>query len=97
MKLYPVDKPAGEAPTDAEDPDSGLGSALEIRDARASGHAVWLQSPAQEFKALGNELIYRRQGTAELPNDETYFSANRGTGLRIEKIDRTLDGPDAGK
>lgn len=96
VKLYPVDKPAPETPPEDED-GSGLGSALEIRDARASGHAVWLQSPAQGLKALGNELIYRRQGTAEQPNDETYFSANRGTGLRIEKIDQIREGPDAGK
>ncbi len=91
VKLFPVDMPTSGTE------ESSTESELEIRDARASGHAVWLQSPGQGFRALGNELIYRKLGTAKAPSDETYFSANRGTGLRIDKTDVATSGPSAGK
>jgi hypothetical protein len=84
----------GERPPAAGEKSGALGN-LEIRDAKASGHAVWLQSPGEGFRALGNELIYKRLGQTQ--GDETYFRANRGTGLQIWKTDVARSGPDAGK
>ncbi len=66
---------------------STVGS-LELRWLKASGHAVWLQSQAQEMVARGNELIYERPG----PNkpDKIYFRSTATTRVWVEKINRDV-------
>lgn len=94
VKLYKPEPAAtaGRRPADGGG-ESAMGGDLEIRYARATGHAVWLQSPAQGMRALGNELIYTRLGAAI--GDETFFRADHQ--VHIEKVDVAEAGaPDAG-
>jgi hypothetical protein len=80
-----------ETPPDGTDPPPSEGTLgnLTLRSARATGHAVWLQSPSQGFKALGNELIYKKLAPAQ--PDETYFRADAGSKVFIERVE--LYGP----
>ena len=60
-------------------PSAGGGpvSNLALQHARATGHAVWLQSKVYGLVAQGNELTYHRGATGE--NDVTYFRGDHGT------------------
>lgn len=88
-------KPAATAAaTAADDPDEGPLTELALREARVDGHAVWLQSEAQGIKARGNELIYKKLAP-ERP-DETYFRADTGKMLWLEKVEYDGQGPDRG-
>jgi hypothetical protein len=65
-------------------------SDLVLESARATGHAVWLQSPTNRLIARGNELVYRHDpasGTAT-----TYLRGDRETEIRKENpAQETLD------
>ena len=52
-------------------------SKMVLDRARATGHAVWLQSKVYGLVARGNELTYHRGDADE--NDVTYFRGDRGT------------------
>lgn len=84
------DTPLGDVAAPPATPDSGPVSELVLDSARATGHAVWLQSPANRLVARGNELIYRRDpagGTAT-----SYFRGDRETEIRKENpAQGTLD------
>ena len=68
---------------------------LALREARASGHAVWLQSEGQGIKARCNELIYKKL-LPERP-DETYLRGDATTKLYVEKLEHVADGPKKGQ
>jgi lipopolysaccharide export system protein LptA len=57
-------------------PPSGPLDGLVLQTAKATGHAVFLQSPSQGLDAQGNEMIYNRldQGRAKI-----YFRGDRKT------------------
>jgi hypothetical protein len=74
----------------------GTAGGLTLRHARATGHAVWLQSPSQGIKARCNELIHDKFGT-ERP-DETYLRGEADRKLWVEKVEvAAADGPDKDK
>lgn len=68
-------------------------SGLTLKVAEATGHAVWLQSPAQGLEARGNQLIFEKLAPAK--PDVIYFRGDRET--RVEKVNRVTRGPDRGK
>ncbi|MDE2506883.1 MAG: hypothetical protein KGM43_06710, partial [Planctomycetota bacterium] len=78
-----ADKP-GEAPADA-DSEAGPLTDLALREARATGHAVWLISEAQNLKAYCNELIHKKLGPDE--PDKTILSVDSTTKLYVQKVD----------
>ena len=68
------------------DADGPLGG-LELREANATGFAVWLASPSQGIEPVKcNELIYKKL----LPRapDETYLRADEGRQVFVQKVDR---------
>ncbi len=71
------------------DADGPLGG-LELREANATGFAVWLSSASQGVEAKCNELIYKK--LLPLAPDETYLRADRrpdgSPGLYVQKVDR---------
>ena len=77
----------GETPRPAS---SGSMGNLRLKWAKATGHAVWLQSQAQGLVARGNELIFEKPGFGA--PDKTYFRADASSTLKIVKTDRDDDG-----
>ena len=77
------DQQASTAPPTPPSADSGSPGRkgpvanLALDRARATGHAVWLQSKVYGLVARGNELTYHRGAPGE--NDVTYFRGDRGT------------------
>jgi hypothetical protein len=69
---------------------SGSMGNLRLKWAKATGHAVWLQSQAQGLVARGNELIFEKPGFGA--PDKTYFRADASSTLKIVKTDRDDDG-----
>jgi hypothetical protein len=62
--------------------------------AEATGHAVWLQSPAQGLEARGNQLVFEKREPAD--PDRIYFWGDRET--RVVKTNLVAgDGPEAGQ
>jgi hypothetical protein len=69
-------------------------SGLTLKMAEATGHAVWLQSPAQGLEARGNQLVFEKREPVE--PDRIYFWGDKET--RVVKTNLVPgDGPDAGK
>ncbi|WZO98563.1 hypothetical protein EP7_000143 [Isosphaeraceae bacterium EP7] len=64
---------------------SGPMTELGLKEAMATGHAVWLRSPSQGVTGRGNQLIYKNL-SPERPN-ETYFRGDAGRGMEIDKVD----------
>ena len=107
LTLLPAEKSAATAARAATPPETtkakaagpvGMGgpmTELALREARASGHAVWLQSEGQGIKARCNELIYKKL-LPEKP-DETYLRGDATTKLYVEKLERVADGPKKGQ
>ncbi|MBV8075284.1 MAG: hypothetical protein JO284_02755, partial [Planctomycetaceae bacterium] len=83
------------APDLSQEEDAGGGSALTLRRAEATGHAVWLQSKSDGLTVRCNELIHKKLAP-EQP-DETYFRGDATTRLQVEKLELIKDGPDKGK
>src|SRR5262249_29300949 len=103
LTLFPAERepfPQPEAPKKdraegdgtEDDDEGGPLTELTLRRAEATGHAVWLQSPAQGIKILGNQLIHTKPGPGQ--PDETYFRADAGKRLHLEKIDYVARKPD---
>jgi hypothetical protein len=100
MTLTPAEKAeqpprtntADVSPAEAAAGDDTLGS-LTLSSARATGHAVWIQSPQQGLKVLGTEAIFERH----LPDapDKTYIRNDRL--VWVEKTTFVNEGPDKGK
>ena len=67
------------------DADGPLGG-LVMREANATGYAVWLVSASQGVEVKGNELIWKKLLPAA--PDETYVRADRSSRLHVTKIDR---------
>ncbi|HEV3121265.1 MAG TPA: hypothetical protein VGY53_05160 [Isosphaeraceae bacterium] len=82
------------AQPDAQDDEAPLGG-LVLRRAEATGHQVWLQSEAQDIRVRGNQFIHEKSAS-EGP-DKTYFRADQGVLLLVEKIERVKAGPNAGQ
>ena len=70
-------------------------SDLAIRKAVATGHAVWLESKAQESQARCGQLIYDKLLPRE--PDRIYLQAQPGQKLHFQKVERIQTGPDRGK
>ena len=83
------------APDPSQEQDSGGGSALTLRRAEATGHAVWLQSKSDGLTVRCNELIHKKLTPEQA--DETYFRGDATTRLQVEKLELVKDGPDTGK
>lgn len=81
----------------AEPPPSatGAGTEMTLREAKATGHAVWLQSKSQGITALCNELIHRKLAPDRA--DETYLRGDSKSKLQIEKVEIASEGPNKGK
>ncbi len=98
--LMPIERPA-TAKTDPDKPEpkpaAGAGplTDLALTEARVIGHAVWLQSDAKGINARGNELIFKKPGPDQ--PDETYFRADPGKRIWLEKLETVAEGPDRGK
>ncbi len=109
LTLLPAEKPAPPAAKAATSPDTATAKAkaaepagaggpmteLALREARATGHAVWLQSEAQGIKSRCNELTYKKL-LPERP-DQTYLRGDSTTRLYVEKVERVADGPKKGQ
>jgi hypothetical protein len=100
LTLVPADRPApvaaqakavASAADEAKPADPMAG--LTLREAVATGHAVWLQSPAEGLEARGNELRYEKRAPAQ--PDRLFFRGNRET--KVEKVTRFAKGPKAGQ
>ena len=100
LTLLPAEKSAAPAAKDgtiAAEP-VGVGgpmTELTLREARASGHAVWLQSESQGIKARCNELIHKKLPTGKL--NETYLRGDATTKLYVEKLEHVTEGPKKGQ
>lgn len=89
----------GEALADADQEPSaegGPGSELTLREAMATGHAVWLQSKSQGLTVRGNELIHSKL-LSRGESDKTFIRSDPTSQLWIEKIDKYQDGPKKGE
>ncbi|WP_406697962.1 hypothetical protein V5E97_03815 [Singulisphaera sp. Ch08] len=100
-KASPVPKPkaAGSPePDETAEPApsaTGAGTEMTLREALATGHAVWLQSPGQGITARCNELIHKKLSPERA--DETYLRGDSRTKLWVEKVETNADGPEKGK
>lgn len=75
---------------------TGAGTEMALREALATGHAVWLQSPGQGITARCNELIHKKLSPEQA--DETYLRGDSKTKLWVEKVETAVaDGPNKGK
>lgn len=68
------------------DPTGSIVGDLDLRWAKASGHAVWLQSQAQDMIIRSNELIYDRPG-AKKP-DKIYLAGAPKSRIWVQKTER---------
>jgi hypothetical protein len=84
LTLVPTPKAIQRQDEDDETPAGPL-TELTLREAKATGHNVWLQSKAQALVAQGVELIYKK--LAPLEADATYFRGDANTRLWIRKIE----------
>ena len=75
-------KTAVEGQSEPEDAPTGPVSELTLVTARATGFAVFLQSPSRGIKGRGSELLYKRN--APLADDLIYFSGIRYTDVEKE-------------
>jgi len=96
LTLVPADRatdqvgggtPTAERPSAGEE--RGMFGDLALRRAKATGHAVWLQLPAQGAKIRCNELIHDR--LIARGQNRTYFRGDPSRKLLVEKFDYTLD------
>lgn len=74
--------PAGRSNRTTDAADGGPISDLTLRRAKATGHAVWLQSKVEHVVGYGNELIYTRNAP-DAP-DTSYFRGTKYTEIRKE-------------
>ncbi len=86
---------AGVWPRYGNSDSSGPLTELAIREANATGFAVWLTSTAQGIRAKCNELIYKKQ--MPVSEDETYLRGTLTTPIEVVKTDHEAPAPNAGK
>ncbi|SIO40684.1 hypothetical protein SAMN05444166_4447 [Singulisphaera sp. GP187] len=100
-KALPTPKPASNSsfePAETAEPApaaTGAGTEMALREALATGHAVWLQSPGQGITARCNELIHKKLAPEQA--DETYLRGDSKTKLWVEKVETADSGPNKGK
>ena len=94
LTLLPAEKPASPSATEPVGA-GGPMTELVLREALATGHAVWLQSEAQGIKSRCNELIYNKL-LPESP-DKTYLRSDLTAKLYVEKLELVADGPRKGQ
>ena len=104
LTLLPTAKPAASAASASAGPETapvepvaatGPMTELALREAIASGHAVWLRSEAQGITTRCNELIYNKL-LPERP-DQTYLRGDATTKLQVEKLEYVAEGPEKGQ
>src|SRR5262249_22890081 len=102
LRLKMVSAPKTDVPRtaeeQAEDPTgaaTGAGTEMTLREAHATGHAVWLRSKSQGITARCNELIHKKLAPEQA--DETYLRGDPTMKLQVEKVETVQDGPDKGK
>ena len=66
---------------------------LTLRRVKATGHAVWLQQPAQGTKVRCNELIHEVAAPGGQSQNVTYLRADETRKLWLEKFDFVDDRP----
>jgi hypothetical protein len=82
----------GAYPHNARDSTDGPLGDLDLRVARGTGYAVWINSIAQGLNARCNELIYKK-ATDGSARTTTYLRADRTKHVDVEKVDRVMGSP----
>jgi len=84
--------PAGPDAASGDDEPKGMFGDLTLRRVVATGHAVWLQLPAEGAKIRCNELIHEIAATGGL--NKTYFRGDTSRKLTVEKYDFVEEQPE---
>ena len=81
------------APEEAAVEEKSMFGDLTLRRVKATGHAVWLQQPAQGTKVRCNELIHEVAAPGGQSQNVTYLRADETRKLWLEKFDFVDDRP----